>query len=205
MVTAPGPEPEDDDLAALVDQEFVAIARRVRLAADEELAEIEWETERAEIKRQNLTARSLEAMMEGERWQITIGPRVVDAIVVHVGQDFTGFQDRQGNLHDVRHVALGMIRVTGRNPRQGRAPTTLRPATFVARLLGLEQLRQVELASSDGSWSVTGVLDSVNSDHVIVHERSGDTAIVPLDGIGYLRRVVEERRRPLTPPRPPDR
>ena len=171
------------------------MARRVRRTADEELAEIEYETERAELKRQDLTARSMQAMMEGERWQVSLGGRVVEGRVVHAGQNFTGFEDRHGNLHDVVHRAIAVIRVVKTDPRQGRAPTTLRPATFMARLLGLEQAREVELAGHDGSWAVIGVIDSVNSDHVIVTERSGETSIVAIDAIGYLGRTLDQRRR----------
>ncbi|MCP4222980.1 MAG: hypothetical protein GY773_06530, partial [Actinomycetia bacterium] len=140
-------------------------------------------------------SRSMQAMMEGERWLVTLGQRMVEGQVVHAGQNFTGLEDRHGNLHDFRHSAMALIRVTETDPRQGRAPITLRPATFVARLLGLEQLRQVELGGSDGIWSVVGTIESVNSDHVVMVERTGETSILPLDSIAYLGRQVDQRRR----------
>ncbi len=177
------------------DQEFMALARRVRSTADEELTEIEYETDRAEQKRQDLTTRSMQAMMEGERWIVTFGPRMVEGQVVHAGQNFIGLEDRYGNLHDVRHSAMAFVRIGETDPRQGRAPTTFRPATFVARLLGLEQLRQVELGGSDGAWSAVGTIESVNSDHLVMLDQTGETLILPLDSIGYLGRHVEHRRR----------
>jgi ribulose 1,5-bisphosphate carboxylase large subunit-like protein len=177
------------------DQEFLALARRVRQTADEELSEIEYETDRAELKRQDLTARSMQAMMEGERWQLSLGDRMIEGQVVHAGENFVGLEDRLGNLHDVVHDAVGFIRVTETDPRQGRAPLSLRPATLVARLRGLEQLRQVELAGRDGTWSVVGTIESVNRDHLIVVERTGETSILPLQAIAYLGRHVEHRRR----------
>ena len=180
-----------DGTDPLSDREFQAIARRVRQAADAEMAEIEYETERAELKRQDLTARSMRAMMEGERWSLQVGSRSIDGIVVHVGMNFTGLQDRVGNLHDVVHAAISLIRVVDVDSAGGRAPTTLRPATFLARLLDLEQMREVELGGYDSQWSVLGVIDSVNSDHVIVTERTGETSIIPTDAIGYLGRSVQ--------------
>ena len=177
------------------DHEFTSMVRRVRRTADEELAEIEHETERAQLKRQDLTARSMEAMMEGERWQVSLGSRLVEGRVVHVGQNFTGFEDRHGNLHDVVHRAMALIRIVEIDSREGRAPTTLRPATFMARLLGLEQVREVELAGSDGTWALIGTIDSVNSDHLILTERSGQASIVVIDAIGYLGRAFEQGRR----------
>ena len=187
------------------DTDFRALARRVRRTADEELAEIEYETDRAELKRQDLTARSMQAMMEGERWQVNLGTRVIDGMVVHAGQNFTGLQDRAGNLHDLVHGAISLIRVASVDPGQGRAPSTLRPATFAARLLGLEQVREVELAGFGGAWSVVGTIDSVNSDHVLVDERSGERSILPIQAIGYLGRAADHRGRTrrLRPPRPP--
>ena len=173
------------------------MARRLRQTAEEELAEIEYETERAEIKRQDLAARSMQAMMEGERWLLQIGPRVIEGIVVHVGMNFTGLQDRAGNLHDVVHRAISSIKFVAVEPPSGRAPITLRPATFLARLLDLEQSRELELGGVDGQWSMLGIIDSVNNDHLIVHERNGDRSIVPIDAVGYLGRAVEERRRKL--------
>ncbi|MEL7157765.1 MAG: hypothetical protein AAFN30_14345, partial [Actinomycetota bacterium] len=132
---------------------------------------------------------------EGERWQVDLGARVIDGIVVHVGQNYTGLQDRAGNLHDIVHRAISLIRIAGRDGARGRAPTTLRPATFLARLLGLEQQREVELAGHGGAWAVIGVIESVNSDHVVFDERNGETAIIPLDAIGYLGRAAEDRGR----------
>ena len=177
------------------DEEFLNLARRVRQTADEELSEIEYETDRAELKRQDLTARSMQAMMEGERWQVSLGERMVEGQVVHAGQNFIGLEDRHGNLHDVAHDAVAFIRVAETNPRQSRAPLSLRPATLVARLRGVEQLRHVELAGRDGTWSVVGTVESVNQDHVIVIDRTGETSILPLRSIGYLGRHVEHRRR----------
>lgn len=179
----------------LADSEFAALARRVRRTADEELAEIEYETERAELKRQDLTARSMQAMMEGERWLVTVGDRTVEGTVVHAGMNFTGLQDRVGNLHDLVHAAISVIRVVRVDPAVGRAPTTLRPATFLARLLGLEEVREVEMGGFDGRWSLLGTISSVNSDHLVFLEKTGETSIVPLDGIAYLARSAPDSRR----------
>lgn len=191
------PGPDDDP-----DAEFWALARRVRNAAAEELAEIEWETDRAEEKRQDLTARSVRAMMEGERWNVSFGSRLVDAIVVHAAQDFVGLQDRAGNLHDVHVEALSLITVTGVDPGQGRAPITFRPATFRARLLSFEQVREVELESRRGDWSLRGLIESVNVDHVVVHDRSGQVAVAPIDAIGSISRTprLDRRGRAQRPP-----
>ena len=191
MTSGPG-DPFDD---ALSDHEFVAMARRVRRTADEELSEIEYETERAELKRQDLTVRAIQAMMEGERWQLQVGPRLVDGLVVHAAQDFTSIEDRHHNVHDIPHRSIGVIRVVAVEPQRGRAPASLRPATLVAHLLGLEQQREVELAGPDGAWSVTGTIDSVNRDHVVVIDRTGEHSIIPLDSIGYVGRPAGERRR----------
>lgn len=171
------------------------MARRVRQTADEELAEIEYETERAQLKRQDLTARSMQAMMEGERWLVHVGARSVEGIVVHAAQNFTGLQDRSGNLHDVVHAAISTIRIAEVNPDQGRAPTTLRPATFLARLLGLEQVREVEIGGRDGQWSLVGTIESVNSDHLTMVGRNTEISIIPLDSVGYLGRPASEPRR----------
>lgn len=182
-------DPDDE----LTDQEFWAMARRVRQVADEELAEIEYETDRAEQKRQDLTARAIQAMMEGERWQVAVGARVVDGVVVHAGQDYVGLQDRAGNLHDIIHNAVDVIRITEVDPTTGRAPTTYRPATFRARLLDLEQRREVELGGP--GWSLVGLIDSVNSDHLIFVDRLQETAIVPIAAIHYLARTLPRARR----------
>jgi len=195
-----GPEPYDSQSSdswsddPLSDREIINLARRVRRTADEELAEIEYETERAEQKRQDLTARSMQAMMEGERWLVTIGQRAVEGRVVHAGQNFTGLEDRTGNLHDVVHAAIAVIKITEVDPRQGRAPITLRPATFLARLLGLEQTREVELSGHRANWSLLGTIDLVNSEHLIFHERSGEVSIVPIDSVGYLGRTRDDQR-----------
>ncbi len=180
--------PEEDD-------EFWAMARRVRQAADEELAEIEYETERAEQKRQDLTTRSVQAMMEGERWQLAVGSRLIDGNVVHAGQDYVGLQDRVGNLHDVHHAAIALITITEADPRQGRAPTTFRPATLRARLLGFEQVRDLELGDRRGAWALRGRVESVNVDHLVFHEHSGQIAVAPLDAIGWISRAPQGDRR----------
>jgi hypothetical protein len=184
-----------DPFESISDEGFWAMARRVREEATEELAEIEYETERAEVKRQDLTARSMRAMMEGERWQVSVGSRMIDGVVVHPGENYVGLQDRVGNLHDVVHEALVMIRVVEVDPSLGRAPITFRPATFRARLLSLEQVREVELGGYDGSWSLVGTIDSVNVDHVQFLQRGTESAIVPIDAIGYLTRMVSPRDR----------
>lgn len=171
------------------DDEFRTMARQLRREAEAELAELEYETERAEVKQRDLTARSMLAMMEGERWQVTIGGRAVDGTVVHPGQDYVGLQDRVGNLHDVVHAAIGVIRIVEVEPAEGRAPITFRPATFRARLLSVEQVREVELGGLAGSWSLVGTIDSVNNDHLVFVERSGETSLVPLAAIGYLGRA----------------
>lgn len=193
-----------DDPSA--DQEFWAMARRVRRAADEELAEIEYETDRAEQKRQDLTARGLQAMMEGERWQVCFGRRAVEGIVVHAGQNFLGLQDRAGNLHDVRHDAITTVTIVAVSPRDGRAPTTFRPASFRARLLSFEELREVEIGGRWGDWSLLGTIESVNADHLVLRERNGQNSIAPLDAIGYLSRAAttDRRGRPVSGP-PTDR
>jgi hypothetical protein len=177
------------------DAEFQALARRVRRTAEEELAEIEYETERADLKREDLTARSMRAMMEGERWQVMAGPRVIDGAVVHAGLDFTCLEDRAGNLHDLTHRAIEVIRLVGQDPTGGRAPITLRPATFRARLLGLEQHRAVELAAAAASWVLQGTIDSVNSDHLVLIDANGNTSVIPIAAIGALSRSPIEHRR----------
>ncbi len=177
------------------DADFWAMARRVRQTAEEELAEIEWETERAELKRQDLATRSLRGMMEGERWQLSAGARVVEGQVVHVGLDFTALTDRAGNRHDIAHRAVELIRVVAVEPGAGRAPATLRPATLRARLLDLEQVAMVELASARGTWALRGTIDSVNVDHLVLVDAAGQVSVVPLDVIGTVTRVAAEHRR----------
>lgn len=184
-----------DPFESISDQSFWSMARRLRQEATQELAEIEHETERAEAKRQDLTARSIRAMMEGERWQLSLGARTVEGIVVHPGENFVGLQDRLGNLHDVVHTAVTLIRVVEVDPAAGRAPTTFRPATFRARLLSLEEIREVELGPADGSWSLLGTIDSVNLDHVQLVARDAATLIVPIDAIGYVSRATAPRGR----------
>lgn len=200
----PGPiggsdgEPEPGwapDVSGWSDADFWAMARRVRQTAEEELAEIEWETERAELKREDLAARSLRGMMEGERWQLSAGARVVEGQVVHVGLDFTALTDRAGNRHDIAHRAVELIRVVGVEPGSGRAPATLRPATLRARLLDLEQMDVVELTSARGSWALRGTIDSVNVDHLVLVDAVGQVSVVPLDAIGTVTRITAEHRR----------
>jgi hypothetical protein len=188
-----GPEPEDT--GPWSDEAFWAMARRVRQVAEQELAEIEYETERAELKREDLTARSVRAMMEGERWQVVVGPKVIEGIVVHAGMNFLGMQDRAGNLHDLVHHAIGIIRVVEHDPTMGRAPITFRPATFRARLLSLEQMRPVELAGASGSWTVMGTIESVNSDHLILSDHNQQMSLVPIDAIGSVSRSTPRHRR----------
>jgi hypothetical protein len=191
-------EPEPDwvpDVSGWSDADFWAMARRVRQTAEEELAEIEWETERAELKREDLAARSLRAMMEGERWQLSAGARVVEGQVVHVGLDFTAVADRAGNRHDIAHRAVELIRVVAVEPGSGRAPASLRPATLRARLLDLEQVDLVELASARGSWALRGTIDSVNVDHLVLVDTTAQVSVVPLDAIGTVTRVTAEHRR----------
>ncbi|MEM7337691.1 MAG: hypothetical protein AAF467_03520 [Actinomycetota bacterium] len=177
------------------EREFAAMARRVRRTAEEEIAEIEWETDRAEQKRQDLTARSMQAMMEGERWRLQLGARSVEGIVVHGGQNFTGLQDRHGTLYDVTHAAIRTIHVVERDGALGRAPVTLRPATFFARLLGLESMRPLELFGVDGAWTCHGIIESVNSDHLVMNDAVGGETIISLNAIAWLvRRPLDERR-----------
>ena len=184
-----------EEVSTWSDVDFWAMARRVRQTAEEELAELEYETERAELKREDLTARSVRAMMEGERWQVVVGPKVIEGIVVHAGMNFVGLQDRAGNLHDLVHTAIAMIRLVEHDPPAGRTPITFRPATFRARLLSLEQLRSVELSGASGSWSLQGVIDSVNSDHVVLVDHNQQISLVPIDSIGMLSRAADRHRR----------
>ena len=175
--------------------DFWAMARRLRATAEAEMAELEWETERAEVKRSDVMARSIQAMMEGERWQVQLPGRVIDGLVVHAGQDYVGLQDRAGNLHDVAHRALSLIRLAGMTPVEGRAPITFRPATLRARLLSFESARTVELGGATEPWSVVGVIDSVNRDHLVLDEASGERSLVTLAAIGYVTRTVPTNRR----------
>ena len=196
----PGPAGDPDegwtpDGSGWSDADFWAMARRVRQTAEEELAEIEWETERAELKREDLAARSLRGMMEGERWQLSAGARMVEGQVVHVGLDFTAVTDRAGNRHDIAHRAVELIRVVAVEPEAGRAPATLRPATLRARLLDLEQVDMVELASARGTWALRGTIDSVNVDHLVLVDSAGQVSVIPLDAIGSVTRVGAEHRR----------
>lgn len=194
----PGDDPEPDPVPGVAgwsDADFWAMARRVRQTAEEELAEVEWETERAELKREDLAARSLRGMMEGERWQLSAGARVVEGQVVHVGLDFTALTDRAGNRHDIAHRAVELIRVVAVEPGTGRAPASLRPATLRARLLDLEQAGMVELASARATWALRGTIDSVNVDHLVLVDTAGQVSVIPLDAIGTVTRVTAEHRR----------
>lgn len=186
-------DPSPSDPGA--NEEFWAMARRVRRSAEEELAEIEYETERAELKRQDMMTVALSAMMEGERWQVSFGTKLVDGHVVHVGQNYLGLQDRAGNLHDVAHRAVQLVAVVAVDAASGRAPITFRPATFRARLLSLEEGRELEMGGRTGGWSLLGTIESVNADHVLFRERSGQRSIAPIEGIGYISRSAESNRR----------
>ena len=177
-----------------LEAELRSLMRHADAEAEAERQEIEYETDRAEVKRQDLADRAVWSMMSGERWRITFGRREVEGQIVHVGQNFVGLQDGYGNLHDVVLAAAGPIRVVETRVNEGRAPTTFRPATFRARLLGLEQSHLVELSGGGGLWAVTGVVESVNHDHLELTEPSGNTCLTPIDVIDYLGRPATDPR-----------
>jgi hypothetical protein len=178
------------------DPEVTAMLRRMRFERDQEMAELEDETERLEAKQSGLPRVALKAMMAGELWSVSFGERTFDGHVVHVGDDFVGLTDAAGNLLDIVYRAIDFISENQGNPPIGRAPTTLRPATFRGRLLALQEGRPLEVGGSTGSWSLTGTIESVNGDHLTLSATTGRSALAPLSSIGFtIRRPISTQRR----------
>ncbi len=177
------------------DAELTAMLRRLRHERDQELAELEDEAERLEAKQADLPRVAMKAMMAGDLWSVSFGERTFDGHVVHVGDDFVGLTDRAGNLLDVVYRAINSIAVIESKSSPGRAPTTLRPATFRGRLLALQEGRQLELLGVNGHTVADGVVMSVNADHVACRTATHDLTLVPNDAmIGALRRPEQHRR-----------
>ncbi len=85
--------------------------------------------------------------------------------------------------------------VTSVDPERSRAPTTFRPATFRGRLLALQEGRRLEVGGA-GKWALSGVIESVNVEHLLLTSSEGSEYVVPLDSIGYLiRRPTDLGRR----------
>lgn len=178
------------------DAELTAMLRRLRHERDQELAELEDEAERLEAKQSDLPRVAMKAMMAGDLWSVSFGERTFDGHVVHVGDDFVGLTDRAGNLLDIAYRAINFISENKGDPAIGRAPTTLRPATFCGRLLALQEGRPLELGGRAGSWSLTGTIESVNGDHLTLSTTAGRSVVAPLSSIDFtLRRPLSTQRR----------
>ena len=183
------------------DSELAAILRQLRHERDEELAELEDETERLEVKQSDLRRVGLMAMMAGERWKVVVGERSFEGTVAHVGSDFVGLVDDVGNLFDAPFTSIGYVSSVGTEPSVGRAPTTLRPATFRGRLLGLQEHRPVEVGGLAGTWSLEGTIDSVNVDHMMLDNANGSRSVIPLASVAFIVRRPQQSRRAERPPR----
>ncbi len=176
------------------DRELTGMLRRLRFERDQEMAELEDEAERLEAKRSDLPRLAMTAMMAGEPWGVSFGERTFDGHIVHIGDDFVGLTDQAGNLADITYRAIDYISAERRHSSPGRAPTTLRPATFRGRLLGLQEGRQLELGGAAG-WSLPGTIESVNVDHLTLTATNGHPTIIPLTSIGFILRRPLTRRR----------
>jgi len=179
------------------DRELWAMARRLRHDAHAELAAEIDAAERAQEELTDLTARSLRAMMEGERWGLSVGEWMIEAHVVHVGGNFVQLEDPTHNIHDLIYDALGPIRVVGVDPKAGTAPATLWPSTMRGRLLGLVGCEKVELNGwrSAQPWSLVGTIESVNQDYLRFTDTSLTEVVVPLGAIDHVVRRPSRGRR----------
>jgi len=169
--------------------------RRLRLERDQELAELEDEADRLEAKQSDLPRVAMKAMMAGELWSISFGDRTFDGYVVHVGDDFVELSDAAGNLLDISYAAINFVKVLESEASPGRAPTTLRPATLRGRLLAMQEGRAVEIGGSRGMWSLDGVIESVNSDHVALSASTAGRFVAPLCSIDFIVRRSTTRDR----------
>ncbi len=175
------------------DPELTDMLRRLRFERDQELAELEDEADRLEAKQSDLPRVAMKAMMAGELWSVSFGERTFDGHAVHVGDDFVGLSDAGGNLLDIAYVAIDFIKVARQNGAPGHAPVTLRPATLRGRLLALQETRLVEIGG--GHWSLTGRIETANSDHIELRPSADAHVIIPMDSIGYVVRRPPEHRR----------
>ena len=179
------------------DRELWAMARRLRHDAQVEMSNMVEAAEKQQEESSDLTARSLKAMMEGERWALQLDGWSLEAYVMHAGGDFVSLIVSLGTIHDIAHRALGPIRIVSIDDQHGTAPVAFWPASLRGRMLALQGQNELELRGwrAGGSWSLVGAIESVNQDYLRFAQLNSGAVVIPMTAIDHVVRRKNDLRR----------
>lgn len=175
----------DDPLERLAgDPEVLDAVNRAHAAARAEAAAWEELAARDRLRDRALDQVVREARDRGEVLAVVLRQRTFSGTVRDVGNDLFSLDTPTGRV-DVRLGAALTIGVVGRGAERD-VPGPAAPVTFLARLRECEQSR-VEVGGAVPGGALTGVLEAVALDHVVLVDDDAAAWHVAHAAIDYLR------------------
>lgn len=177
---------DDDPLESLARELRETVGSEFR--AEAEMVEIE--TEIGRLRRRSLRDVAREGANRGDRISVVTAGRTVTGSVAHVGKDYVSIETPTEHL-DARLDRVALVitpsATGGIDPRGGSI-------TFKARLSEFEQTGEtVEVVAPRLDSSVTGKIQVVAEDHVVMVDPDGARNIFPLDVIDLVIRTRRSR------------
>lgn len=175
------------------DPELELAARRFRLEREEDQTELEVMEEEERDRVLDLPFALLELQWRGDRVRVHTPDRLFEGVVVHVGDDFVTLATARDTYVDARTDHVSGFVVTERARDGGRAKLTRDPKRFIARLREVVDSVHVRCEfGSRGGVRVSGRVQRVHADHVVIRSDEGSEWLLPLLSITYM--VRNERR-----------
>lgn len=189
---------DDEDQPTWAEDPLVSLARELRQTVGAELraeAEaVENEVEISRLRRRTSSELAREAARRGDRVSLVSAARTVSGTLVHVGRDYVSVETAAEHV-DARLDRIALV--VSPNASGGFSPSG-GSITFKARLSEYEQTGEsVELIATGLSFSVSGAIQVVAADHVIVCASGGVRTSLPLELIDLVLR----KRLPRSPGR----
>jgi hypothetical protein len=174
-----------DDLDDLARELRTSVGGEFRRWAEED----EYAARKTQLRSRTLEHIAHELLSRGDAVAVTLGSTVLHGTVVHAKGDLMALETRRGDRIDLRLGGPLTIRVVARSSDGGRGRDVAEPGSFVARLRELELDEvPVMLTPAPGSDTVTGVIEAVAEDHLMVTGDDGETTYIAMSNVVAVTR-----------------
>lgn len=170
------------------DPELELAARRFRLEREEEQTELEEMEEEARDRVLDLPFSLLELQWRGDLTRVHVAGRSFAGRVVHVGEDVVTLATNPGAFVDVRLDRVVAFNVIERSRESGSGRRAPDPRRVVARLREIADSPHEAEFGTIGDVRVSGRVQRVHSDHVVVRSVEGTEWLLPMGAIVYVVR-----------------
>lgn len=169
------------------DPELEAMAREFRRALRQEQEDIEAISAEEFESQVDMTFAFLELMWSGAQTRVSISDTFFEGLITHVGRDLVQMSTGTGIVTDVHIPHVSNVFVVERNKTKGRSAMQRDPRTFIARMRELSSfpMQIVEMGTVGTSAGVTGILQIVRNDHIVVSNKEKKEWLLPVDNVTY--------------------